>query len=100
MALNRSKIDKQVKTSSKKKKKNKLTQVAGNLSLKDKALYKLYNLAGKKWLRSGKDPSAYSLGDAAWDMGLKIIGIKDSGQIKNKISKKKPRGWGAARYSK
>ena len=86
----------------KKKKKNKLTQVAGNLSLKDKALYKLYNLVGKSWLRPGKDPNAYSLGDAMFDASFKVMGIKDGGQLQKKIkrSKKKPRGWGIARYNK
>jgi len=98
VALNRSKIDKQVRTSSKKK----LKQVAGGLSLKDKALYRLYNLIGKSWLRSGKDPNAYSLGDAMFDASFKVMGIKDGGQLQKKIkrSKKKPRGWGIARYNK
>ena len=100
MAINSSKIDKQVKTSSKKK--NKLQKGAGGLSLKDKALYRLYNLIGKSWLRPGKDPNAYSLGDAMFDASFKVMGIKDGGQIKKKRkrSKKKPRGWGKARYNK
>ena len=100
MAINRSKIDKQVKTSSKKKKK--LKQVAGALGVKDKTLYHLFNLYNKGWLRPGKDPNAYSLGDAMFDASFKVMGIKDGGQLQKKIkrSKKKPRGWGIARYNK
>jgi len=71
-------------------------------SLTDRVLYNIYGLAGSKLLRPGKDPENYSLSDAMFDSGFKLLGLQEGGSIKkkNKKKKKKPRGWGIARYGK
>jgi|TARA_R100001163_G_C5040018_1_gene178363 hypothetical protein len=71
-------------------------------SLTDRVLYNIYGLAGSKLFRPGKNPMNYSLGDAMFDSGFKLLGLQEGGSIKkkNKKNKKKPRGWGIARYGK
>jgi hypothetical protein len=88
MAINRSKIDKQLKNSSKKKKKN--VEVAGL----------------GKWIKEnlgsrGLKYHSYKLPGMANEVlrHLPLELMKKGGKINKKRSKKKPRGWGKARYN-
>ena len=88
MAINRSKINKEVSKGSKKKKKNK--EVAGL----------------GKWVKENLGPKGLKYHYYTKMPGimqeirnnLPIESMKKGGNINNKKSKKKPRGWGIARY--
>ena len=89
MAINRSKIDKQLKNSSKKKKKN--VEVAGL----GKWIKENLGPQGLKYHYYDKTPGILR----GIQEYLPYEAMKKGGKINKKRSKKKPRGWGKARYN-
>tara|TARA_R110002111_G_scaffold227905_1_gene289453 strand:+ start:327 stop:539 length:213 start_codon:yes stop_codon:yes gene_type:complete len=68
----------------KKKKRSLLSKVFNNKLMRGLTIYELSDLMAS--------PASDSMG--------KLLGMQEGGQIKKKRTKKKPKGWGKARYGK
>ena len=68
----------------KKKKRSLLSKVFNNKLMRGLTIYELSDLMAS--------PTSEAMG--------KLLGMQEGGQIKKKRTKKKPKGWGKARYGK